>query len=72
MSIDQAAMFLASSILIILGCLVILIGILISNNLIAKYWKSWGWTFMSLPHMEPHRFLTPEEIKKNKLNDTKT
>ncbi len=60
---DQAAVWLAGSILTVLGFLVILGGILIANNLVAKYWKSWGWTFMSWHH-EPQRFMTQEEADK--------
>ncbi len=64
MDMDQAAVFLAGSVLTALGFLVILGAILVANNLIAKYWKSWGWTFMSWAHMEPQRFMTPEEETK--------
>ena len=60
MDMDQAAVFLAGTILTALGFLVGLGAVLIANNLIAKYWKSWGWTFMSW-HQEPTRFMTQEE-----------
>lgn len=58
---DQAAVFLAGSILTVIGFLVILGGILIANNLVAKYWKSWGWSW--IPHwaQESSRFMTQEE-----------
>lgn len=59
MNMDQAAVFLAGSVLTALGFLVILGAVLIANNLIAKYWKSWGWTFMSWN--DPSRFMTAEE-----------
>ncbi len=36
---DQAATFLASSILIMLAAIIIIAGILIVNNLLNKYWK---------------------------------
>jgi hypothetical protein len=64
MDMDQAAVFLAGSILTVIGCLILLVGILIANNLVAKYWKSWGWSWM--PHWahEPQRFATPEEAEK--------
>ena len=58
---DQAAVFLAGSILTVIGFLVIIGGILIVNNLIAKYWKPWGWTFFAWVHHEPQRFMTDEE-----------
>ncbi len=60
---DQAAVWLAGSILTVLGFLVILGGILVANNLVAKYWKSWGWTFMNW-NPETPRFLTQEEADK--------
>ena len=60
MDMDQAAVFLAGSILTALGFLVGLAAVLIANNLVAKYWKSWGWTFMNWHH-EPTRFMTHEE-----------
>ncbi len=61
---DQAAVFLAGSILTVLGFLVILCGILVGNNLIAKYWKSWGWKWMPtyLENPQP-RFMTDDELK---------
>ncbi len=61
---DQAAVWLAGSILTVLGFLVILGGVLIANNLVAKYWKSWGWSLMPAWSQEPHRFATPEEAEK--------
>lgn len=62
MDMDQAAVFLAGSVLTALGFLVILGAILIANNLIAKYWKSWGWTFYPAWANEPTpRFITPED-----------
>jgi hypothetical protein len=63
MDMDQAAVFLAGSILTVIGFLVILSGILIANNLVAKYWKSWGWKWMAslYPDRPPTRFMTEEE-----------
>ncbi len=61
---DQAAVWLAGSILTVLGFLVILSGVLIANNLVAKYWMSWGWSFMSWAPQEPQRFMTQEEADK--------
>ena len=67
MDMDQAAVFLAGSILTAMGFLVILGAILIANNLVAKYWKSWGWNFMGWLHIsEPSRFMTPEELERLK------
>lgn len=42
MNMDVAAMFLASSILVMLGLIVWVIAILIVNNLMYKYWKSFN------------------------------
>jgi hypothetical protein len=39
MDMDQAAVWLAGSILTVMGFVVIIIGILIVNNLLHKYWK---------------------------------
>ena len=39
MHIDQSAMFLASSILVGLGTIVLIIMVLVINNLFAKFWK---------------------------------
>lgn len=64
MDMDNAAVFLAGTILYALGFIIILIGVIIANNLIHKYWKSFGWTFMGWMHQEPSRFLTHEEAEK--------
>ena len=61
MDMDQAAVFLAGSILTVMGFLIILGGILVANNLVAKYWKSWGWSWVPSWAHEPQRFMTPEE-----------
>jgi hypothetical protein len=39
MSMDQAAFWLAGSILLTLGIIILVVGILIVNNLFSKYWK---------------------------------
>jgi hypothetical protein len=39
MNIEQSAMFLASSILVGLGTIVLIIMVLIINNLFVKFWK---------------------------------
>ena len=64
MDMDQAAVFLAGSILTVMGFLVILAGIIIANNMIHKYWKSFGWKLFPANHYEPARFMTPEEAEK--------
>jgi hypothetical protein len=65
MDMDQAAVFLAGSVLTVLGFLVVLGGILVANNLIAKYWKSWGWKFIPDYLEQPSpKFMSPEEATK--------
>jgi hypothetical protein len=39
MDMDQAAVWLAGSILTMLGLVVIIAGIIVINNLLHKYWK---------------------------------
>jgi hypothetical protein len=77
MDMDQAAVFLAGSILTVMGFLVILAGILIANNLVAKYWKSWGWKLVPMHWHEPvPQFMTPEQaeqlVKESKNDTTRT
>jgi hypothetical protein len=64
MDMDQAAVFLAGSVLTVLGFLVIVGGVLIVNNLVAKYWKSWGWQWMPHWTQEPQRFMTQDEAER--------
>ena len=64
MDMDNAAVFLAGTILYALGFIIILIGIIIANNLIHKYWKSFGWTFVPQWMNEQPRFLSHEEEAK--------
>jgi cytochrome b561 len=62
MDMDNAAAFLAGTILYAIGCIIILIAVVIANNIIHKFWKSFGWTFMSWVHQEPARFASQEEL----------
>ncbi len=65
MDMDTAAVFLAGSILYAIGLIVILAATIVANNLIHKYWKSFGWTFMpNYWAQETPRFATPEEAAK--------
>lgn len=65
MDMDQAAVWLAGSILTVLGFLVILGGVLIANNLIHKYWKSWGWQFYpTWVNDHQPQFMTHDEASK--------
>lgn len=58
---DQAAVFLAGSILTMMGFVVVTIGIIVINNLIAKYWKPVKWIKFD---DAPARFMTQEEAEK--------
>jgi hypothetical protein len=42
---NSAAVFLCGSILYALGMLIILAATIVANNMIHKYWKSYGWKF---------------------------
>jgi cytochrome b561 len=62
MDIDNAAAFLAGTILYAIGLIIILIAIVTANNIIHKYWKSFGWSLT--PHWfhdNNARFMTAEE-----------
>ena len=48
MDIDQAAVFLAGTILTALGFIVIVIAAVVINNIIHKYWKSFGWNLLPM------------------------
>ena len=75
MDMDQAAVFLAGSILTATGFLIWICCILLVNNLVAKYWKSWGWSLMPWWHSQepPARFMTQEEAEKViHANDART
>ena len=45
---DQAAVFLAGSILTALGFIVIIATAVVINNIIHKYWKSFGWNLLPM------------------------
>jgi hypothetical protein len=60
MDMDQAAVFLAGSILTALGFIVFVIAVVVINNIIHRWWKPLGWSFGWIS--APTRFATPEEI----------
>jgi hypothetical protein len=63
MDMDQAAVFLAGSILTALGFLVVIAAIVIVNNMLHKYWKPVRIFSADSWHINPpHRFSAPEEI----------
>ena len=65
MDMDQSAVFLAGSILTMLGFIIFVIGIVIINNILHKYWKPIrifsedSFTILSTP-----RFLSDEDAAK--------
>ena len=62
---DQAAVFLAGSILTALGFVVVIGAIIIVNNLLSKYWKPVRiFTSDSWNLNPPVRYATPEEMEK--------
>ena len=67
MDMDQAAVFLAGSVLTMMGFVVIVVGLVVINNILHKYWKplgwfkSWGLTFDNTPV----RFAEPHELDKS-------
>ena len=65
MDMDQAAVFLAGSVLVMMGFVVITIGAVAINNIIHKYWKSFGWRFFPEWYQTPHRFVEPHEVDKS-------
>lgn len=63
MDMDQAAVWLAGSILTMLGMIVVIAGIIVINNIIHKYWKPVRiFTADSWNINPPHRFASQEEL----------
>jgi len=62
---DQAAVFLAGSILTMLGFIVVVIGILIINNLFSKYWKPVQWMRM----LDHPVYVTREELSEPEVKN---
>ena len=70
---DQAAVFLAGSILTMIGFIVIIVGLVVINNVIHKYWKPLGWfksMGLTFDH-PPARFVEPHELDKSKEPNVK-
>ena len=65
MDMDQAAVFLAGSILTMLGFIVVIAAIVVINNIIHKYLKPVRiFTSDSWNVNPPHRFVAPDELEK--------
>lgn len=68
MDMDQAAVFLAGSVLTMMAFVVIVIGVVVINNIIHRYWKDLGWFRnwgLTFDH-PPSRFVEPHELDKSK------
>ena len=65
MDMDQAAVWLAGSILTTLGFIVLIAGAVVVNNILHKYWKpvrvftADSWAAIN----PPHRFTNPEDLR---------
>ncbi len=66
MDMNQAAVFLAASILIMMGLIVIVAGTVFINNIIHRYWKSFGWNFFPMWMDHSNRFVEPHEVDKSR------
>jgi UPF0716 family protein affecting phage T7 exclusion len=75
MDMDQAAVFLAGSVLTVLGFITVVIGLVVINNIIARYWRpiriftedSWKGITGNARFAEPHELeksQEPEMVKK--------
>jgi hypothetical protein len=65
MDMDQAAVFLAGSILTALGFIVVVAAVVAVNNIIAKYWKPVRIFTADSWHINPPaRYATEEELAK--------
>lgn len=65
MDMDQAAVFLAGSILTALGFIVVIAAVVVVNNILHKYWKPIRmFTADSWNLNAPTRYATAEEMEK--------
>jgi len=68
MDMDQAAVFLAGSILTALGFLVVIATVVVVNNVLHKYWKPVRIFTADSWHINPpQRFAEPHEVEKEKI-----
>ena len=66
MDMDQAAVFLAGSILTMLSLIVLAAGAVAINNIIHRYWKSFDWKIFPTYLDQPApRFVEPQEVDKS-------
>lgn len=72
MDMDQAAVFLAGSILTMLGFIVVIAGVIAINNLLHKYWKPVKiFTADSWNINPPQRFAHEDEVNVTAPKDVK-
>ena len=72
MNMDQAAVFLAGSILTMLGFIVVIAGVIAINNLLHKYWKPVKiFTADSWNINPPQRFAHEDEVNVTAPKDVK-
>ena len=62
MDMDQAAVFLAASVLTAMGFIVWIIALVVVNNIISKFWKTLNWNLPDSLKMPPTRFAEPHEM----------
>jgi len=64
MDMDQAAVFFAGSVLTMLGFVVIVVGVVVINNIIYKFWKPVKFTILD-PFKVHHntRFIDESELQ---------
>lgn len=63
MNMDQAAVWLAGSILTMLGLITVTAGVIAINNLLHKYWKPVRIFTADSWHINPPRYATESELK---------
>lgn len=63
MTVESAATFLASTILVGAGAVLVCIVLVVINNIFSKFWKPVKLWIPSYLHEHP-RFATPEEMEK--------
>ena len=63
---DQASVFLAGSILTGLGFIVIVATAVVINNIIHKYWKSFGWNLLPMYMQKEEQVVEEPKIERKK------
>jgi hypothetical protein len=72
MIIEQMTNWLTGSILFALGCLVLVAGVVLINNLLHKFWKPVTIVFMRNDSIYPKlRFATPDDSKEPEFESQK-